>query len=228
MLLELKNITKVFKLEQSQFCALSKVNLQVNHSESVAISGPSGSGKTTLLNIAGLIDNPDSGTVILKGIPANQMSEQKQTQLRRDLLGHVFQRFHLIPVLSVMENTVLPALLQGKSQKECQERAYSLLKKVGMHDFALRPVKLLSGGQRQRVAIARALMNDPDLILADEPTANLDRKSGDQVIELLFNIPKETGKAVLIVTHDPQISARADRRISIIDGKVEENHVLAH
>jgi putative ABC transport system ATP-binding protein len=200
--------------------ALDHVNLSVNMGECVAVMGPSGCGKSTLLHLLGGLDRPTEGSVSIDGQPLAQMSDNAVTQLRRRKIGFVFQFFNLIPILSSVENAALPLLLDGTSPAEAKRKATDWLKKVGLGErLGSRPDQL-SAGQQQRVAIARALITEPVLVLADEPTGNLDTRSSDEIAGLLQQVAKTWGRAVLMVTHDPRIAAYADRIVFLKDGTI--------
>lgn len=222
-MLELRQITKRYRLDNggsTEVLALQGLSLQVKAGETVALTGPSGSGKSTALQVAGLIEEPCSGEVWFEGKAIHSLSAKEKTLFRRDTLGFVFQHFHLVPVLSAAENVALPALLKGVSRKEAQGRALDLLERMGLGAQANQRAATLSGGQRQRVALARALINRPRLILADEPTANLDAASGEQVIDLLFELCGQWNAGLLLVTHEARLAARADRQILLKDGSL--------
>jgi putative ABC transport system ATP-binding protein len=195
--------------------------LAVRAGEFVALQGPSGSGKTTLLNLLGLLDRPDSGEVFLEGRHAETLSENERSDLRRDRFGFVFQTFNLIPVLSSEENVAYPMAIAGVSADERRRRSRELLERVGLGDkLGVRP-DLLSGGQRQRVAIARSLANRPAVVFADEPTANLDSKTAEEILDLMRDVNEASGVAFLFATHDPRVVARARRIVRLHDGAVE-------
>jgi putative ABC transport system ATP-binding protein len=219
-LIQAENLTKVYGAGDTAIVALDHVKLTVNPGEFVAVMGPSGCGKSTLLHLLGGLDRPTDGNVSIDGQLLAKMSDNAVTQLRRRKIGFVFQFFNLIPILSSIENASLPLLLDGSNSAKTKQKAIEWLTKVGLgHRLASRPDQL-SAGQQQRVAIARALITDPILVLADEPTGNLDTKSGDEIASLLKQVAKEWGRAVLMVTHDPRIAAYADRIIFLKDGKV--------
>jgi putative ABC transport system ATP-binding protein len=200
--------------------ALDHVYLSVNPGEFVAVMGPSGCGKSTLLHLLGGLDRPSDGSVSIEGQPLAKMSDDAVTQLRRRKIGFVFQFFNLIPILSSVENAALPLLLDGGNSAQTKQKAIEWLTKVGLGQrLASRPDQL-SAGQQQRVAIARALIAEPILVLADEPTGNLDTKSSDEIAALLKQVAKEWGRSVLMVTHDPRIAAYADRIVFLKDGKI--------
>jgi len=193
----------------------------VRPGEFVALQGPSGSGKTTLLNLLGLLDRPDSGEVFLDGRHAETLSENERSDLRRDRFGFVFQTFNLIPVLSSEENVAYPMAIAGIAAEERRRRSRDLLERVGLGDkLGVRP-DLLSGGQRQRVAIARALANRPAVVFADEPTANLDSRTAEEILDLMRDVNETSGVAFLFATHDPRVVERARRIVRLHDGAVE-------
>ena len=202
--------------------ALRGVSLRIRPGELVAIVGPSGSGKSTLLNLVGALDRATSGTVKIHGKDLSRMNDDAVTRLRRDEIGFVFQFFNLLPTLTALENVMLPSLLAGKKPREVRDKAATQLAAVGLEKRASHRPDQLSGGEMQRVAIARALVSDPPLVLADEPTGNLDTKTGEGVLELLVGAKSER-RTVVLVTHDPKVAARADRVISIRDGAVESD-----
>ena len=219
-LIQAENLTKVYGTGDTAVVALDHVNLTVNPGEFVAVMGPSGCGKSTLLHLLGGLDRPSDGDVSIDGQPLAKMSDNAISQLRRRKIGFVFQFFNLIPILSSVENASLPLLLDGANSAKAKQKAIEWLTKVGLeHRLASRPDQL-SAGQQQRVAIARALITDPVLVLADEPTGNLDTKSADEIAALLKQVAKTWGRAVLMVTHDPRIAAYADRIVFLKDGKI--------
>ena len=202
------------------YTALSDINFSIEKGEFVAIMGPSGSGKSTLLNVVSTIDHPTSGNVSIDGQDPHKMNDDELAHFRRSTLGFVFQDFNLMDSLSVKENIMLPVLLDKKEQKECEEKAETLEKQFGIEHLQEKNPYELSGGERQRVAICRALINDPSIIFADEPTGNLDSKSGKVVAEEFRKINEELGKTLLMVTHDPQMASRCKRVIFLKDGYV--------
>ena len=219
-LIQAENLTKVYGTGETAITALDHANLRVNAGEFVAVMGPSGCGKSTLLHLLGGLDRPTEGSVSIDGQPLAKMSDNVITKLRRRKIGFVFQFFNLIPILSSVENAALPLLLDGTSSAQAKQKAAEWLTKVGLGArLASRPDQL-SAGQQQRVAIARALITDPVLVLADEPTGNLDTKSSDEIAALLKQVAKEWGRAVLMVTHDPRLAAYADRIVFLKDGKI--------
>jgi len=219
-LIQAENLTKVYGTGDTAIVALDHVNLSVDAGECVAVMGPSGCGKSTLLHLLGGLDRPTEGNVSIDGQLLAGMSDTALTQLRRRRIGFVFQFFNLIPIMSSVENASLPLLLDGGNPATTKEKAIEWLTKVGLgHRLASRPDQL-SAGQQQRVAIARALITEPILVLADEPTGNLDSKSADEIAALLRQVSKEWGRAVLMVTHDPSIAAHADRIVFLKDGRI--------
>jgi putative ABC transport system ATP-binding protein len=222
-IVEVRELTKVYGVGDAAVTALDHVNLCVEQGEFVAIMGPSGCGKSTLLNLVGGLDRPTSGQVLIDGVDIATMSDQHITELRRRRLGFVFQFFNLIPVLNVAENASLPLTLDGTSATAARAKAAEWIEKVGLGaKFTSRPDQL-SGGQQQRVAVARALVTEPALILADEPTGNLDTKSADEIAELLKQAADEWGRAVVMVTHDPRIAAHARRIVFMRDGTIVDD-----
>jgi len=223
---ELIDVVKIYKVGPIEVPALNGVNLKVKKGEFVAIMGPSGSGKSTLLNLIGALDRPTSGKVIIDGVDISTLSDDELAKLRNKKIGFVFQAYNLINRSKVLRNVELPALIGGMPKKERVKKAIHLLKTLGLGDTIHRKPKTLSGGQQQRVAIARAVINDPDIILADEPTGNLDSKSGREVMMYLRKMNKELGTTVIVVTHDREIAEMADRIIHIKDGKIVGEEVL--
>ena len=221
-----QNLTKIFGSGATAVTALDRVNLSVNTGEFVAIMGPSGCGKSTLLHLIGGLDRPSNGKVIIEGTSIADMDDDRLTELRRRRIGFVFQFFNLIPVLNAVENAALPVTLDGVKPAEAQKKGAEWLARFGLSDRLSSRPDQLSGGQQQRVAVARALAAEPSLILADEPTGNLDTRSGDEIASLLRDVAKKYGRTVIMVTHDPRIAAYADRIIFLKDGKVVDETVL--
>ena len=219
-IIELKEVWKIYKMDEVDFPALQGANLNVFKGEFLAIVGPSGSGKSTMLNAVGALDVPSKGEIFLDKRNIAHLHESDLAQIRGKKIGFVFQSFHLIPSLSTLENVMLPMTFQGISREERTKKAIELLKAVGLGDKLNNLPNQLSGGERQRVAIARALSNDPEVILADEPTGNLDSKTGIEILNLLKNLNKKNGKTLIIVTHDEKISKEADRIAYLEDGRV--------
>ena len=223
---ELIDVVKIYKVGPIEVPALNGVNLKVRRGEFVAIMGPSGSGKSTLLNLIGALDRPTSGKVIIDGVDISTLNDDELAKLRNKKIGFVFQAYNLINRSTVLRNVELPALIGGMPKKERAKKAIQLLKTLGLGDTIYRKPKTLSGGQQQRVAIARAVINDPDIILADEPTGNLDSKSGREVMMYLRKMNEELGTTVIVVTHDREIAEMTDRIIHIKDGKIIGEEVL--
>ena len=219
-IIEIKNLTKVFKDSAQEVCAVNQVNLDICEGEFTAIVGPSGSGKTTLLNLIGGLDTPTSGSIHVDGKDIALMKEKEMTAFRLHHIGFVFQAYNLIPVLTAKENVAFVMELQGRKKDEIERRTTELLEAVGLGDrMNSRPAKL-SGGQQQRVAVARALASKPQFILADEPTANLDSKSAENLLEIMEKLNKQEGITFVFSTHDPRIVAKARRIIKLEDGRV--------
>ncbi|MDK2989625.1 MAG: putative transport system ATP-binding protein [Methanoculleus sp.] len=218
-ILRFEDVTKVYPLPAGDVVALDHVSLTVEPGEFIAVMGPSGSGKSTLLNMMGCLDVPTAGKIYLSGQEISQLNDDDLTRLRRDRIGFVFQQFNLIPLLSAVENVEFPIVLTT-GREESRQRAIEVLRMMHLHDalFSHRPGEL-SGGEQQRVAIARALVNDPDLLLCDEPTGNLDSKTGTAIMDLLAEENRE-GKTIVMVTHDPNVAAYARRMIRIVDGRL--------
>ena len=217
--IRLDNVTKVYPLPFGDVVALDQITLEIEAGEFIAIMGPSGSGKSTLLNLIGSLDVPTTGSLYINGRDISEMTDDELTDLRRDEIGFIFQQFNLIPLLNVLENVEYPLILKYKG-KSSSDRPLALLKKLGITDDLIphKPSEL-SGGQQQRVAIARALVNDPSIMLCDEPTGNLDSKTGQVIMDLLTEVNKR-GKTIIMVTHDSGVAAYAHRIINIVDGKV--------
>lgn len=213
-----KGLTKVYSSQAEEVLALRDVNLTIIKGDFIVVNGPSGSGKSTLLNLLAGIDKASLGEVHINKMPLSSLSDRELTELRRDKIGLVFQYFELIPVLTAWENVEYPLLLQKISKSERKKRVDKILKQVGLVEMAKRLPGQLSGGQKQRVAIARALVTEPEVVLADEPTGNLDSKTGKKIIELMFNLNKEYNVAFVIVTHDLFINTYAQKLIEIQDG----------
>jgi|SRR3989344_4311131 len=219
-IIELKEVWKIYKLGKVDFPALSGANLEINKGEFLAIIGPSGSGKSTMLNSVGALDVPSKGQIFLDNRDIAHLHESDLAQIRGKKIGFIFQSFHLIPSLSALGNVALPMMFQGINKYEREKRAKELLESVGLGDKLNNLPGQLSGGQSQRVAIARALSNNPEVILADEPTGNLDSKTGEDILKLLRDLQKRENKTLIVVTHDEKISKQADRIAYLSDGKV--------
>jgi len=218
--IELRQVERDFAVGDETVRALSQVDLQVPDGDYISVMGPSGSGKSTLLNVLGLLDRPSDGSYRLDGTETTGLNEEQRTTLRRERIGFVFQAFHLVPRLSAAENIGLPMVLAGILPAQRQQRIGEVLAALDLEDRAHHRPDQLSGGQRQRVAIGRAIIMQPGLLLADEPTGNLDEHSGQDVISLLENLNAE-GITLMVVTHDPDIGERARRRIRMRDGRIE-------
>ena len=218
-MITLKGINKIYRTDEIETVALENVNLEVEKGEFVSIMGPSGCGKSTLLNIMGLRDLPSSGTIEIEGIQTDGMKDKALAAFRNQKLGFVFQSFHLINSLNVLDNVEMPLLYRNVSAKERRQKAEEVLEKVGLtHRMRHFPTQL-SGGQCQRVAIARAIIGNPDIILADEPTGNLDSKMGAEVMELLHKLNKEDGRTIVMVTHNEDQAKLTSRTVRFFDGR---------
>ncbi|RLG48396.1 MAG: macrolide ABC transporter ATP-binding protein [Thermoproteota archaeon] len=221
---ELRNVSKVYTLGSVEVRALDHVSLKVMPGEFISVVGPSGSGKSTLLSVIGCLAKPTSGRVLIDGVDVTELSEAELSDIRCLKIGFIFQFFNLIPTLTALENVELPMIFAGKlSEWEMRDRALELLDLVGLVDRANHRPSELSGGQQQRVAIARALANDPALVLADEPTGNLDSKTGSEVISLMEELNRETGKTFIIVTHDTNVAKRTRKMLYMVDGRLYED-----
>ena len=220
-MIKLDNVKKVFRTEEVETWALREVSLEVKKGEFVAIMGPSGCGKSTLLNILGLLDNPTEGTYILNGKDVSKLKENERTDIRKGLIGFVFQSFNLIDELNVYENIELPLLYMNTPGKERKERIEAVMDRMAISHRRKHFPNQLSGGQQQRVAIARAVIPEPKIILADEPTGNLDSKNGKEVMDLLSELHHE-GATIIMVTHSQHDAAYADRIINLYDGQIVE------
>lgn len=218
----LKNVSKIYKLEDQEVSALKDISLQVDQGEYISIMGPSGSGKSTLLHILSLLDTPSTGSVIFKGQKIESYSEKFLAKLRNQEIGFVFQQFNLLAKTSSLDNVALPLVYANVKKSERDARAKSMLEKVGLGDRLENTRAQLSGGQQQRVAIARALINNPSIIFADEPTGNLDSKSGEEVMQIFSTLHRE-GKTIIIVTHEPDIATYAKRQILVRDGLIQKD-----
>jgi putative ABC transport system ATP-binding protein len=219
-MIRLQHIERIFQVGAEEVHALRDVNFSAVKGEYIAIMGPSGSGKSTLLNIIGLLDRPDNGSYELDSIMTTSLDDRQQADVRRHKIGFVFQFFHLVPRLTAEQNVELPLILAGVAKEERTRRVRKTLEAFGIADRARHRPDQLSGGQRQRVAIARATIMKPTVILADEPTGNLDRASGGEVVDILEELNVQ-GITLIMVTHDPELGARAKRRIKMLDGSIE-------
>lgn len=220
-MIELINVHKIYKTQFYEVHALNGVTMRIEEGDFIAIMGPSGSGKSTLLHLIGCLDRPTIGKVLINGVETSKLSDNDLTKLRRDTIGFIFQQYNLVPTLTALENVELPMIFKGLPKDERRMKALELLRQIGIEDVADRKPREISGGQQQRVAIARAMANDPKILLCDEPTGNLDSKTGKQVIEIIKKMNKNRGVTVVLVTHDMSIADYADRIVRIRDGKVD-------
>jgi putative ABC transport system ATP-binding protein len=227
-MIELENVTKTYKMGQTKVTALDTINLQINAGEMVAIMGPSGSGKSTLMAILGCLDIPSKGTYRLEGEEVEKLSDNQLAHVRSRKVGFVFQQFNLLSRTDALENVMLPLLYDGVHGKARIEKAKAALETVGLADRMHHNPNQLSGGEQQRVAIARALVNDPTILLADEPTGNLDTKTGEEIIGLFQRLHEEHGQTVVYVTHDSFIARHTQRIIRLVDGKIISDEKVAH
>ncbi len=221
--IQIENVTKVYHIGEVETRALNDISLSIGEGEFTALVGPSGSGKTTLLQLIGCLDKPDKGVVKIKGQDVTRLNANQRADLRRDEIGFIFQFFALVPVLSAYENVELPLLLNNVKAAERRERVMELLNAVGLADRAKHRPDQMSGGEQQRVAIARALAPHPLMVLADEPTANLDTENGKQAMEIMQRLNQQTGTAFIFATHDPRVVAYAKRVVKLRDGRIDSN-----
>lgn len=219
-MIELTNVKKGYLMGETEVQALRGLDLKIESGEFVAIVGPSGSGKSTLMHIIGALDVPDRGEVLLDGRDISRYGESELAELRGKKVGFVFQTFNLIHTLSSLENVALPLTFQGVGKEEREERAADLLEMVGLGERLKHRPAELSGGEQQRVSIARALVNEPEMLLADEPTGNLDSDTGEDIMELLTSLNRDKGMTVVVVTHNPRDAGYADRTVNMIDGMI--------
>ncbi len=220
--IELKDIQKTYRIGESEYAVLKGIDLQIEEGEFIALMGPSGSGKSTLLNIVGCLDRPTSGRFLLLGQDISLTSDDELARLRREELGFIFQTFNLIGRISVQKNVELPMMLRGVVRQKRRERALKLLSDIGIDHRSDFSPQNISGGERQRVAIARALANDPTIIIADEPTGNLDLKNSNEVMKILSKLNQE-GRTIIMVTHNPEITENCSRVIRLRDGRILES-----
>jgi putative ABC transport system ATP-binding protein len=223
IVIDIKDMTKIYQMGDVEVKALAGVTFQVEQGELLAIMGPSGSGKSTMMNMLGCLDIPTSGEYLLDGERVSVLSDNKLADIRNRKVGFVFQRFMLLSNLTALGNVELPLRYAGVPARERHQRAEAALQAVGLGDRMKHRSNELSGGQQQRVAMARAIVNNPAIVMADEPTGNLDSKSGKEIMDLLLKMNREDGATVIIVTHDPTISAQCDRVIQLMDGLIEED-----
>ena len=221
-IIQLKSVSKIYKMGKEDLIVLDSVNLDIEDGEFVAIMGPSGSGKSTLANVIGGLDKINSGTIIVDNQELNRLSDRILSDYRNKKIGFVFQAFNLIPTFTAQENVTLPLILTGISSRIRKQKAYDCLKKVGLENRADHKPNELSGGERQRVSIARALVNEPKIIIADEPTGNLDSKKSAEIIAILKKLNIESKITVLVITHDPSVAHEADRILNMQDGKISK------
>ena len=220
IILDLRDVWKIYKMGEVEVAALRGINLVVKRGEFLSIMGPSGSGKSTAMNMIGCLDIPTKGNIYLEGKDISTLTESDLAQIRGKKIGFIFQQFNLIPTLSALENVALPMIFQNAKRESRLKRARKLLEMVDLHERMHHRPNELSGGQQQRVAIARSLSNNPEVVLADEPTGNLDSKTGGSVMDFLKRLHKEEGKTIIMVTHDSGIAKKADRMEYLMDGKI--------
>jgi putative ABC transport system ATP-binding protein len=219
--IDIDSLTKIYQTGKTEFKALNNVKLKIRKGDFVCIKGPSGSGKSTLMNIIGCLDRPTSGTVIIDGENISSVNDNQLAEIRSRKVGFIFQKFNLMPTLTALKNIALPMVFIGQNKASREQRAADLLAKVGLANWATHKPAELSGGQQQRIAIARALCNNPSIILADEPTGNLDTKTGEQIMELLVSLNRE-GKTILLVTHAIALKRFSNRVVNMLDGEISE------
>lgn len=224
-IIQLENIIKIYQIGETQVHALRGITYSVNYSEFLAIMGPSGSGKSTLMSILGLLDRPTSGKYFLEGMDVSRLTKDEMAAIRNRKIGFVFQNFNLLPRTTALENVELPMLYANVNSKEAREKALRALAAVGLKGWEHHRTNQLSGGQMQRVAIARALVNDPSIILADEPTGNLDSKTGAEIMDIFCRLNQERKITLIMVTHDPVIASYAKRRLYLKDGQIIKEEV---
>jgi putative ABC transport system ATP-binding protein len=225
-MMELQNVTKVYQQGKRRVQALRGFSLRIEDGEFVSIMGPSGSGKSTLMHILGALDVPTTGHVFFRGRDLQTLSDRERTLLRRNRIGFIFQFFNLLPTLTAAENVALPLLLAGRSRQEARRLAAAELDAVGLHHRMDHFSDEMSGGEMQRVAIARALVSEPEVLICDEPTGNLDSATSEEILRILRGLPRKNGRSVVMVTHDPHAAQYGDRLVTIRDGLVESEDVL--
>ncbi|MDD4878193.1 MAG: ABC transporter ATP-binding protein [Candidatus Nanoarchaeia archaeon] len=223
-IIELRDVWKTYRMEQTEVNALRGVSFAINEDEFVSIQGPSGSGKSTLMHLVGCLDLPTKGQVLLDGHDISKLKESALATIRGKRIGFVFQAFNLIPTLTAMENVMLPMIFNNVSRWQREKTAAELLDDMGLKDRMHHKPNQMSGGEQQRVAIARALSNDPEVILADEPTGNLDSNTGKHIMDLIMHLSTVHKKTIIMVTHDPYIASFAKKKIVIVDGEVGHDH----
>ncbi len=223
-IIEVKNIKKVYNMGKVKVEALKTIDVKIEKGEFVAIMGPSGSGKSTLMHILGCLDSPTKGEYFLDGLEISKLKKRKLATIRNIKIGFIFQTFNLLPHLSIHKNVELPLMYSGMNRTQRKKQATKILTSVGLIDRKKHKPSELSGGQRQRVAIARAIVNNPSIILADEPTGNLDTSSGNDILSIFAELHK-AGNTIVMVTHDPAVAKRADRTIHIIDGEISNGNI---
>jgi len=221
--LELRGVRRVFKQAGTELVVLNGIDLAVRPGEVVALVGPSGAGKSTLLHVAGLLERPDGGTVLIGTQDCGRLNDERRTLLRRSAIGFVYQFHHLLPEFSALENVMLPQMIAGVSRRHARDKAAALLERVGLMPRAGHRPSRLSGGEQQRVAIARALANEPEILLGDEPTGNLDHATGESVLETLLGLVRNKGLAALIATHNLELARRLDRIVALADGQLKND-----
>jgi putative ABC transport system ATP-binding protein len=221
-ILSVKNVSKTYQSGSRKLTVLDQINFDIQAGESIAIVGPSGSGKTTLLGLCAGLDSASEGSVVLQGNAFEKLNEDQRAAVRNQHVGFIFQNFQLLPTLTALENVMVP--LELKKRKDAKEKAKTLLEKVGLGDRMTHYPTQLSGGEQQRVSIARAFANEPKILFADEPTGNLDTETGDMIEDLIFNLNKEQGTTLVLVTHDPELAKRTNRIIRIKGGKIQEDN----
>jgi len=221
--LELRGVRRVFKQAGTELVVLNGIDLAVRPGEVVALVGPSGAGKSTLLHVAGLLERPDGGTVLIGTQDCGRLNDERRTLLRRSAIGFVYQFHHLLPEFSALENVMLPQMIAGVSRRHARDKAAALLERVGLMPRAGHRPSRLSGGEQQRVAIARALANEPEILLGDESTGNLDHATGESVLETLLGLVRNKGLAALIATHNLELARRLDRIVALADGQLKND-----
>ena len=224
--LELREVRRIFKQAGTELRVLNGVDLVLDRGKVTALVGPSGAGKSTLLHIAGLLERPDGGMVLIGGEDCSRLSEERRTLLRRSHIGFVYQFHHLLPEFSALENVMLPQMVAGVARRRARGKAAELLNRVGLGPRAGHRPARLSGGEQQRVAIVRALANDPEILLADEPTGNLDQTTGRMIVDLLFALHREEKNSLVLITHDPLLAERCDRVVRIEDGRISADDLV--